>query len=54
VDRKVRGGMAVVMGSAALGVLLGDPETELTEMRPHLAAWWQAHADEFSDPNVGL
>ena len=48
-DRKVRGGVGVVMGSAALGVLLNDPEAELAEMRPHLAKWWRANAEEFRD-----
>lgn len=52
-DRQIRGGMGVVMGSAALGVLLDDPETELAEMRPHLAKWWRANADEFHDLGVG-
>lgn len=46
-ERKVSGGDAVVMGSAALGVLLDDPESELTAMRPHLAAWWQRNAAKF-------
>ena len=45
--RKVKGGNAVVMGSAALGVLLGDPAAELAAMRPHLAAWWEGNKAEF-------
>jgi hypothetical protein len=48
-DRKVKGGRAIVMGSAALGVLLEDPEAELAAMRPHLAEWWRRNADEFRD-----
>ena len=52
-DRKVSGGTGVVMGSAALGVLLDDPETELAAMRPHLAGWRRAHADEFRDLEAG-
>jgi hypothetical protein len=36
-DRKVSGGMGVVMGSAELGVLLEDPEPGMAVMRPHLA-----------------
>jgi hypothetical protein len=51
--RKVGGGMGVVMGSAALGVLLDDPETELAAMRPHLAQWRRASADEFRDLEGG-
>jgi hypothetical protein len=39
-DKRVRGADAVVMGSAALGVLLDDPAHELTAMRPYLAEWW--------------
>ena len=52
-DRKVKGGDAVVMGSAALGVLLDDPEAELAAMRPHLAEWWQANAHEFRELGAG-
>lgn len=48
-DRKVKGGRAVVMGSAALGVLLDNPEADLIAMRPHLAKWWQRNVDEFRD-----
>jgi len=46
-DRKVSGGNAIVIGSAALGVLLDDPKSRLTEMRPHLAEWWQRNKAEF-------
>ena len=46
-DRKVSGGNAVVLGSAALGVLLEHPEAQLTAMRPHLAAWWERNAASF-------
>jgi hypothetical protein len=52
-DRKVSGGRGVVMGSAALGVLLDDPESELAAMRPHLAQWRRANADEFRDLEAG-
>jgi hypothetical protein len=52
-DRKVSGGMGVVMGSAALGVLLDDPEPDLAAMRPHLAEWQRANADEFRDLGAG-
>jgi hypothetical protein len=52
-DRKVKGGRAIVMVSAALGVLLDDPETELAAMRPHLAQWWRTNADEFRDLGAG-
>jgi hypothetical protein len=51
--RKVTGGDAVVMGSAALGVLLDDdPEAQLTAMRPDLADWWRRNADKFRDLGV--
>jgi len=45
----IKGGRAIVVGSAALGVLLDDAETELAEMRPHLADWWRRNASEFGD-----
>ena len=45
----IKGGRAIVVGSAALGVLLDDAETELAEMRPHLADWWRRNANEFRD-----
>jgi hypothetical protein len=48
-EMQIKGGRAIVVGSAALGVLLDDAETELTEMRPHLAAWWRRNANEFRD-----
>jgi hypothetical protein len=41
------------MGPAALGMLLDDPQTELTAMRPQLAEWWRRNADEFRDLGVG-
>lgn len=44
---KVKGGKAVIVGSAALGVLLNDVEAELAEMRPSLADWWARNATEF-------
>lgn len=50
--RKVTGGNAVVMGTAALGVLLDDPEVELVVMRPHLANWWAQNAAAFDEPEV--
>jgi hypothetical protein len=50
--RKVTGGNAVVMGTAALGVLLDDPEVELVAMRPHLANWWAQNAAAFGEPEV--
>jgi hypothetical protein len=46
--RKVKGGKAIVVGSAALGVLLDDVEVELAEMRPHLADWWKRNAMNFA------
>ena len=52
-ERKVSGGRAVVLGSAALGILLEDPETELAAMRPHLARWQHANADKFGGPDRG-
>jgi hypothetical protein len=52
-DRKVKGGDAVVMGSAALGVLVDDPLAELAVMRPHLARWWQQNKMEFGTAGTG-
>lgn len=46
-DRKVKGGRALVLGTAALGVMLDDPENELAAMRPNLAKWWQRNAEHF-------
>lgn len=50
--RKVKGGKAIIVGSAALGVLLDDVEAELAEMRPHLADWWDRNASEFRNPET--
>jgi hypothetical protein len=50
-DRKVSGGKAAVLGSAALGVLLEHPQAELAAMRPHLAAWWERNATIFRAAN---
>lgn len=50
--RKITGGNAVVMGTAALGVLLDDPEVELAAMRPHLVTWWARNAAAFREPGV--
>ena len=47
--RKVKGGKAIIVGSAALGVLLDDVEVELAEMRPHLAEWWRRNEEKFRD-----
>jgi hypothetical protein len=44
---KVRGGKAIIVGSAALGVLLNDVEVELAEIRPHLADWWKRNSNKF-------
>jgi hypothetical protein len=52
-DRKVKGGNAVVMGSAALGVLLDNPAADLEGMRPHLAAWWQRNKAGFGGAGAG-
>ncbi len=48
-DKRVKGGMAIVLGTAALGVISDDPETDLATMRPHLADWWRRNANEFLD-----
>jgi HPt (histidine-containing phosphotransfer) domain-containing protein len=39
--RRVTGGMFVVLGIAALGVILDDPAEQLEQMKPHLTDWWQ-------------
>jgi hypothetical protein len=51
-NKQVKGGRAVVLGSAALGVLLDDPETELAAMRPHLEEWWRHNVEEFRELGV--
>ena len=33
--------MIIVLGTAALGAMLDDAETELAAMRPALAEWWK-------------
>jgi hypothetical protein len=40
-DRRITGGMFVVLGIMTLGILLDQPEVELAEMKPHLAEWWR-------------
>lgn len=41
----VDGPMGVILGSAALGVLLEDPDADLAAMRPPLAKWWATRDD---------
>jgi hypothetical protein len=52
-DRKVKAGNAVVMGSAALGVLLDNPTADLETMRPSLADWWQRNKAGFGMAGAG-
>lgn len=45
-DRKVSGADGVVLGAAALGVLLDEPAVDMAAMRPHLDAWWATIKDD--------
>jgi hypothetical protein len=40
-------GQFMVFAGAILGVLMNDPDREVEEIRPRLAAWWQRHYDTF-------
>jgi hypothetical protein len=44
---KVTGGAFIVVGTAALGVLLDDPVADMEAMRPHLADWWRRNLEKF-------
>jgi hypothetical protein len=48
-NQQVKGGMGVVVGTAALGVLLDDPESELAVMPPPLMQWWLRNRDDFRE-----
>jgi hypothetical protein len=43
----LKGSMFLIIGTAALGSLLDDADSELDVMREHLADWWHRKADEF-------
>lgn len=43
----LKGGMFLIIGTAALGSLLDDADNELGVMRTHLVDWWRRKADEF-------
>jgi hypothetical protein len=45
----VTGGRFAVSSTAALGVLLNEPDADLDRMRPHLAEWLSTHADSVND-----
>jgi hypothetical protein len=45
--KQIGPGEVFVLGSAALGALYEDPDAELSRMKPHLASWWQKHAERF-------
>lgn len=47
-EREVKGGMAITLQTAALGVMLDDAENQLSVMRPKLASWWRRNSDKFN------
>jgi hypothetical protein len=40
-NRRITGGRFVVFSIVTLGILLDDPQSQLDQMKPHLADWWQ-------------
>jgi len=50
--QEVTGGPFLVVGAAALGVLLRDPAADLEAARPDLSAWWQANLEQFRAEGV--
>ena len=44
--KEIRPGDLLALARAALGILYGDPDAELSRMRPHLNRWWQTHAEK--------
>jgi hypothetical protein len=50
--KQIGPGELLVLGSAAIGVLYGDPDAELSRMKPHLGSWWQKHAEKFHSQGV--
>lgn len=43
----LKGGMFLILGTAALGSLLDDADSELGVMRTNMADWWHRKAGEF-------
>lgn len=39
-DRRITGGRFVVLGIVTLAIFLDDPRSQLDEIKPHLADWW--------------
>jgi hypothetical protein len=42
-------GEFMAFGAVALGVLLDNPNEQLLNMRPHVAAWWRRNQDKFPE-----
>jgi hypothetical protein len=40
-EHRITGGRFVVLGVVTLGIFLDDPRSQLAQMKPHLADWWQ-------------
>jgi hypothetical protein len=51
-EEQVAGGRIVVVGAAALGVMLDDPSAQLESMRPLLAEWWRRYQDDFREQGL--
>jgi len=47
IQEEITGAKLIVLGSAALGVLLDDPLAYLDAIRPHLAEWWRRNLEDF-------
>jgi hypothetical protein len=43
----LKGGLFLILGTAALGSLLNDADNELSIMRTNMADWWHRKAGEF-------
>jgi len=51
-DEQVNGGLLVITGAAALGVMLDNPLAQLQVMKPYLADWWRQNLDDFRDQGL--
>jgi hypothetical protein len=49
---EVTGAKLIVLGSAALGVLLDDPDAGLEVIRPHLVDWWRKNRRNFEEQGI--
>ena len=45
--KKISPGELLVLAPAALGVLYGDPDSELKAVKPRIVEWWKKYAEDF-------